>query len=137
MTTILFLCVANSARSQMAEGIARHLAQSGVEVLSAGSKPTVVRPEAVTVLAEKGIDISEHRAKHVSQIPSDRVSLVVTLCAEEECPLFLGSAPRLHWPLPDPAAVQGDPEARLQAFRNVRDELERRIRQLLSEFSNV
>jgi len=124
---ILFLCVANSARSQMAEGIARSLAPDGVTVWSAGSQPTRVRPEAVTVLAEIGIDISQHRSKAVAEVPADEVDAVITLCAEEECPVFLGKAARLHWGLPDPAAVEGSPEERLDAFRAVRDELRRRI----------
>jgi arsenate reductase len=130
-TGLLFLCVANSARSQIAEGIARSLASPSVRVWSAGSRPTDVRPEAVAVLHEVGIDISDHRSKDVSEIPAEDVDLVVTLCAEEECPVFLGQAPRLHWGLPDPAAVTGYHEDRLAAFRNVRDELQRRIAMLL------
>ena len=124
---ILFLCVANSARSQIAEGIARSLAPAGVTVWSAGSHPTRVRPEAVTVLAEIGIDISAHRSKSVAEIPAAEVDTVITLCAEEECPVFLGKAERLHWGLPDPAAVAGDEAARLDAFRSTRDELRRRL----------
>jgi arsenate reductase (thioredoxin) len=127
---ILFLCVANSARSQMAEGIARSLAPAGTTVWSAGSKPTSVRPEAVTVLAEIGIDISGHRSKDVSAIPASEVTTVVTLCGEEECPVFLGNAERLHWPLPDPAAIDGPGETRLDAFRSVRDELLQRVAKL-------
>lgn len=132
MKGILFLCVANSARSQMAEGLARHMLPSEVRVWSAGSAPTRVRPEAVQVLAELGIDISTHVAKAVAEIPAAQVDTVVTLCAEEECPLFLGEAKRLHWGLPDPAAVGGNEADRLCAFRLVRDELRRR----LAEFSN-
>lgn len=125
---ILFLCVANSARSQMAEGIARSLAPAGVTVWSAGSHPTSVRPEAIAVLEEIGIQATGQRSKHVSQVPPEQIDLVVTLCAEEECPVFLGRAERLHWGLPDPAAA---PEGeRLAAFRAVRDELVLRIRQL-------
>ena len=124
---LLFLCVANSARSQIAEGIARSMAPRGVTVWSAGSKPTQVRPEAKAVLEEVGIDISGHRSKAVSEIPVDQVDTVITLCAEEECPLFLGKATRLHWGLPDPAAVEGDQAARLDAFRQTRDELRRRL----------
>jgi Low molecular weight phosphotyrosine protein phosphatase len=106
---LLFLCVANSARSQMAEGIARALAPPGVTVWSAGSQPARVRPEAIAVLAEIGIDISGHRSK------------------AEECPVFLGQARRLHWGLPDPAAVAGSANTRLDAFRRTRDELLRRL----------
>ena len=127
MKGILFLCVANSARSQMAEGLARSMAPAGVAVWSAGSAPSRVRPEAIAVLAELGIDISEHRAKAVSEIPADQVDTVVTLCAEEACPLFFGAAERLHWGLPDPAAVEGDEPIRRDAFRRTRDELRRRL----------
>jgi protein-tyrosine-phosphatase len=111
----------------MAEGIARSLAPPDVKVWSAGSRPTSVRAEAVTVLREIGLDISNHRSKTVSEIPAAEVDTVITLCAEEECPVFLGQAVRLHWGLPDPAAVEGSDEARLTAFRRVRDELLRRI----------
>jgi protein-tyrosine-phosphatase len=124
---ILFLCVANSARSQMAEGIARSLAPPGVKIWSAGSRPTRVRPEAIAVLKEIEIDISGHRSKAVAEIPACEVDTVITLCAEEECPLFLGKAQRLHWGLPDPAAVIGTEEEALVAFRKMRDELVRRI----------
>jgi thioredoxin type arsenate reductase len=131
MKGILFLCVANSARSQMAEGIARSLVPPEVKVWSAGSRPTSVRPEAIAVLKEIGIDISRHRSKAVSEIPAAEVDTVITLCGEEECPLFLGKARRLHWGLPDPAAVKGSEPERLAAFRNTRDELRRRIEALL------
>jgi len=124
---ILFLCVANSARSQMAEGIARSLAPAHVRIWSAGSRPTRVRPEAIAVLHETGIDISEHRSKAVSEIPADGIDTVITLCGEEECPIFAGKVRRLHWGLPDPGAFQGSEVDRLDAFRRTRDELHRRI----------
>ena len=124
---VLFLCVANSARSQLAEGLARALAPAGVQVWSAGSHPTGVRPEAVAVLAEIGIDISAHFSKAVAEIPTEQVDVVITLCAEQECPVFLGRAQRVHWGLPDPAACDGIAEERLEAFRAVRDELRRRL----------
>jgi len=123
---ILFLCVANSARSQMAEGIARSLAPAGIEVFSAGSNPGRLNPMAVQVLEEIGIDISHHRSKGIGDVPAARVDAVITLCAEEVCPAWLGRAHRAHWGLPDPAAVQ-DEGARLRAFREVRDELRRRL----------
>ena len=127
MKGVLFLCVANSARSQMAEGIARSLAPAGMKIWSAGSRPTSVRPEAIAVLREIGIDISGHRTKAVKEIPAADVDTVITLCGEEECPVVLGKATRLHWGLPDPAAVNGSEAERLDAFRKVRDELRRRI----------
>ena len=124
---ILFLCVANSARSQMAEGIARTLAPADVVISSAGSFPAPIRPQAIQVLGEIGIDISAHRSKGVDIIDAGSVDAVITLCAEEVCPVFLGKARRIHWGLPDPAAVSGAEEARLNAFRFVRDELLRRL----------
>lgn len=124
---VLFLCVANSARSQMAEGIARHLAGDRLRVQSAGSAPSRVNPLAVRALAEIGIDISRQRSKAVEEIDAATVDTVVTLCAEEVCPVYLGEARRLHWPLPDPAAHGASEEAALELFRSVRDALRRRI----------
>jgi arsenate reductase len=126
---ILFLCVANSARSQMAEGLARSMAPER-EFVSAGSQPTRVNPMAIEVLRELGIDIAGHRSKSVDCIDRSRIGTVVTLCAEEVCPVFPGDVARHHWPLPDPAAVLDDAE-RLDAFRRVRDELRARLRALL------
>ncbi len=124
---ILFLCVANSARSQMAEGIARSLAPAGVTVSSAGSQPSRVNPLAIRALDEIGIDIRPQRSKSVDSISPGGVDAVITLCAEEVCPVFLGKAHRLHWGLPDPAGAGRTEEEQLQAFRNVRDELRRRL----------
>jgi arsenate reductase (thioredoxin) len=124
---ILFLCVANSARSQMAEGIARFLAPVGVTVSSAGSKPSRVNPFAIRALDEIGVDIRGHHSKHVDTIPAAEVDVVITLCAEEECPVFFGKALRLHWGLPDPAGAGTTDEEQLQSFRDVRDELRRRL----------
>ena len=128
--TVLFLCVQNSARSQMAEGLARALAgthQLELRVMSAGSRPAPVRPMAVQALAEIGIDISAQRATAVDSIDLDGVDAVVTLCDEEVCPVLPGTAKRLHWPLPDPAAGKGSEAERLQAFRDVRDLLQAKI----------
>ncbi len=124
---LLFLCVANSARSQMAEGIARSLAPAAVKISSAGSKPSRLNPLAVKALAEIGLDISTHHSKSVDDIPPGDVDVVVTLCAEEVCPVFLGKALRIHWGLPDPAGAGTSDEEQLQAFRDVRDELRRRL----------
>ena len=117
----------------MAEGIAKSLAPSGVKIWSAGSRPTSVRPEAIAVMREIGIDISSSRSKSVSEIPPDEADTVITLCAEEECPLFLGKAHRLHWGMPDPAAAGGSEKDRLDAFRSTRDELQRRITDLFRQ----
>ena len=124
---VLFLCVANSARSQMAEGIARALAPPSVKISSAGSQPSTLNPLAARALAEIGIDISGNRSKSVNDISPDDVDTVITLCAEEVCPLFLGKARRIHWGLPDPANAGANDGERLQAFREVRDELRRRL----------
>ena len=126
--TYLFLCVANSARSQMAEGLARAMAPDGVEVASAGSSPATLDPFAVRAMAEIGIDISGHRAKSVDEIDSERVAVVVTLCAEEVCPAFFGDVERKHWPHPDPATTDGDDESILAEFRATRDSIAARLR---------
>jgi len=124
---LLFLCVANSARSQMAEGVARSLAPAGVTVSSAGSRPTKVNPLAIQALDEIGLDLRGHTSKGVETIPPEGVEVVITLCAEEECPVFLGKARRIHWALPDPGGAGLTDEQRLQSFRDVRDELWRRL----------
>ncbi|MDO8738091.1 arsenate reductase ArsC, partial [Candidatus Deferrimicrobium sp.] len=103
---------------------------SGVKVSSAGSSPAAVHPHAIQVLKEIGIDISGHRSKGLDSIDAGSVDAVITLCAEEICPVFLGKAHRVHWGLPDPAGVTGTEETRLSAFRTVRDELRRRLKVL-------
>jgi arsenate reductase len=128
---ILFLCVANSARSQMAEGLARRLVPPETRVYSAGSEPSSVNPLAVRAMAEIGVDISGHRSKSVDEIPVDRVDAIVTLCAEEVCPVFPGPVRRLHWPVDDPARVGGSEAERLGAFRRARDEIGRRLEEWL------
>ena len=131
--TVVFLCVANAARSQMAEGLARARAPGDWRVFSAGSEPGTLSSTAVTVMREIGIDIGGHHSKGVDQVPVREADLIITLCAEEVCPVVPGGrARRLHWPLPDPAAAT-DPAARLQRFREVRDELGKRINDLLRE----
>jgi arsenate reductase len=124
---VLFLCVANSARSQMAEGLARALWPRSVKISSAGSQPSRLNPLAVKALAELGLDISGQTSKSVNDVPPGDVDAVITLCAEEVCPVFLGKALRLHWGLPDPAHAGASDAERLQAFRDVRDELRRRL----------
>jgi arsenate reductase len=128
MKKILFLCVANSGRSQMAEGIAKNLLGDKGQIQSAGSKPSRVNPFAITALWELGIDISGHRSKSVTEIDPATVETVITLCAEEECPVFLGTAERLHWPLPDPGKDAQTDETKLKSFREVRDEISRRLK---------
>lgn len=132
--SILFLCVANSARSQMAEGLARRLFP-GLTVQSAGSRPSRVNPYALEVLAEVGLDLSSHTSKSVQTIDPATVDLVITLCAEEVCPAFLGTAERLHWPLPDPASDDPSltPDQLRERFRAARDEIQRRLEGLKVE----
>jgi arsenate reductase len=125
---VLFLCVANSARSQMAEGLGRALLGPDAVVCSAGSAPTTVNPLAIRALDELGIDISQQRSKSVDEIDLHDIDLVVTLCAEEVCPVVPGRIQRLHWPLPDPAAAP--PAKAMDRFRQVRDELKQRILEL-------
>ena len=129
--TILFLCVANSARSQMAEGLARKLFGSRIAVQSAGSEPTKVNPYAIEVMREVGVDLTTHSSKSVQNIDPSTVDTVITLCAEEVCPVFLGKARRLHWPLQDPASK--DPsiprEEMLKRFRTARDQLQARLQE--------
>ena len=133
-TSILFLCVANSARSQMAEGLARQIFPD-LRIQSAGSRPSRVNPYAIEVLAEMGIDASNNASKSVQDIDPASVDLVVTLCAEEVCPLFLGKAERLHWPIPDPASDDPSltPDDLRSRFRAGRDEILRRLGALKDE----
>lgn len=128
---ILFLCVANSARSQMAEGLARMLLGERVPVQSAGSEPSQVSPFAIEVMRELDVDLTTYSSKSVQTIDPTTVGTVITLCAEEVCPAFLGEARRLHWSVPDPASKSPalSREERLTRFRTARDtireELER------------
>jgi len=134
MDRILFLCTGNSARSQMAEGLARAMGGDRVEVWSAGIEPKGVHPLAVRAMAERGIDISTQSSKPLSAVPSNP-DVVVTLCdnAADRCPAFPGRVKRVHWSLPDPAAVTGTDEEKLRAFRQTRSEIESRLAALLAE----
>lgn len=129
MQTILFLCVANSARSQMAEGLARSILGDRAVVISAGSQPSTLNPHAVEAMAEIGIDISQHQSKSMDGIDTTAVDLVVTLCADEVCPVLPGRVRRLHWPVADPAT--SDPsltrEEMRARFRTARDQIKTRI----------
>lgn len=127
---ILFLCVANSSRSQMAEGLARFIFGNLAQVQSAGSEPTSVNPFAIQVMAELEVDISSQYSKAVSVIDPSKVDIVITLCEEEVCPAFLGGVRRLHWGLRDPAAVHGTQDEKLLVFREVRDEIRNRLEKL-------
>jgi arsenate reductase len=126
---VLFLCVANSARSQMAEGLGRLIFGDRVRVQSAGTKPSRVNPYAIEVMKEIGADLGSHASKSVDTIDPATVGTVITLCAEEVCPVFLGGAQRLHWPIPDPAS--DDPsltrDEMLRRFRTARDSIRQKL----------
>jgi arsenate reductase len=122
---VLVLCTGNSARSQMAEGLLRHDAGDRFDVESAGVDPGRVRPEAIAVMKEIGVDISAHRSKHVDEFAGQQFDYVLTVCdnANESCPVLPGQGERLHRSFEDPAALQADEQQRLAAFRRVRDEI--------------
>ncbi len=131
---VLFLCVANSARSQMAEGLARQILGERAEVSSAGSHPSTVNPHAVEAMAEIGIDITGQVSKSVDTIDVSGLDLVVTLCAEEVCPILPGRVRRLHWPIPDPAERDpGDPQT---PFRAARDAIHEKIEALMETLNS-
>jgi arsenate reductase len=127
---VLVLCTGNSARSQMAEGLLRHDAGGAFTVESAGTQPGTVRPEAIAVMREIGIDISAHRSKHLDEFQGQRFDYVITVCdrAQKSCPVFAGTAQRLHRDFEDPATADGSEAARLAAFRSVRDALREYLR---------
>ncbi len=130
MKRILVLCTANSARSQMGEGLFRHEGYGKYEVASAGTRATLVRPEAIKVMAEIGIDISSHRSKAVEELDGQRFHYVVTVCdnARDNCPVFPAETQRVHWSFEDPASVEGSEEDRLNAFRRIRDQIHTHVK---------
>ena len=128
-TKALFLCTHNSARSQMAEGLLRHLADDRFEVMSAGTEATHVRPLAVQAMDELGIDISGQESKTLERYLSEPFDYVITVCddANEACPVFPGARQRLHWSFEDPAQAIGSEEERLQVFRSIRNAIRERV----------
>jgi arsenate reductase len=126
---VLILCTGNSARSQIAEGLLRHLNDNSFQVYSAGIEPSFVRPQAIRIMNEIGIDISTQRSKSVDEFLTQEFDYVITVCdnANERCPIFPGAPNRIHWSVEDPAAVAGDEETQLAAFRAARKELQRRL----------
>ncbi|HZT36374.1 MAG TPA: arsenate reductase ArsC [Bryobacteraceae bacterium] len=128
---VLILCTGNSARSQMAEGLLRHDAGDRFDVYSAGTNPRPIRPEAVAVMREIGIDISNQRSKSVDEFAGWTFDYVLTVCdsAKESCPVFFNATVKLHQSFDDPAAFEGPEEQRLARFRRVRDELRQYLRQ--------
>jgi arsenate reductase (thioredoxin) len=127
---VLFVCTHNSARSQMAEGFLREYGGDRFEVFSAGTEATAVRPEAITAMAEVGIDISAHESKTVDRYLGQSFAWVITVCdqAREACPIFPGATETAHWGFDDPSAATGDEGERMAVFRRVRDEIARRVR---------
>jgi arsenate reductase len=134
---VLFLCTHNSARSQMAEGFVRALAEDRFDVASAGTEATRVHPLAIRAMDEVGVDLRGHSSKTLDRLLPERWDYVITVCdrANESCPYFPGAGQRLHWSFPDPSAAQGSEEERLAVFRRVRDEIGDRIRGWLDEGS--
>jgi protein-tyrosine-phosphatase len=130
---VLFLCTRNSARSQMAEGLLRHLSRGRIEAHSAGTHVESVHPLAVQVLAERQIDISGQRSKHLQAFVGQHFDYIITVCdrAREECPVFPGDPEQVHWSFADPAEVEGSDEVRRQAFADVARDLTTRINYLL------
>jgi arsenate reductase len=132
---VLFLCTHNSARSQMAEGMLRNLAEGRFEVMSAGTEATHVRRQAIKVMNEIGIDISGQESKTLARYLGQPFDYVITVCdeANEACPVFAGAKNRLHWSLEDPSRADGSEEERLAVYRRVREEIRERIEQ---QFAN-
>jgi arsenate reductase len=136
---VLILCTGNSARSQMAEGLLRHMAGDALEVFSAGVEPSFVRPQAVAAMRERGIDITGQRSKSVDEFVGQKFDYVITVCdnARERCPVFPVETERIHWSFDDPAKAEGDEEAVLAVFRRVRDEIEGRLLEFIESRSGV
>lgn len=130
---VMFVCTGNSARSQMAEGFARHVGEGRVEACSAGMKPSRPNPIAVAAMQEKGIDISHQQSKAFDESLARRMDVVVTVCgnADQRCPVLPTEVKKLHWPLEDPAAVKGTEAEILAKFREIRDQIEARVLELV------
>lgn len=125
--TILILCTGNSARSQMAEGLLKHITKNEYEIFSAGTEPSSVRLEAIKVLSEIGIDISKNRSKSIDEFVNRRIDFVLTVCdsAQENCPYFPAQTKLIHHSFADPAGIQGNQETRIKAFRKTRDQIQK------------
>ena len=134
----MFLCTANSCRSQMAEGLAKHYGKGILDVYSAGLFASRVHPTAIAVMKEIGIDISEQKSKEIDIELLNKMDIVITLCTDAEamCPMTPPGIKRLHWPIKDPVGAIGPDEAILQAFRNARDEIKQKIIELINEIKN-
>lgn len=139
MRRVLFLCVGNSCRSQMAEGWLRHLAGDRFAAHSAGVLPCYVNPDAISVMREAGIDISGQRSKGVGEFLGQHFPFVITVCdpAKTACPIFPGVSQREHWPIEDPVEAAGDKEAKIAVFRNTRDEIRDRVKEFIARLETV
>lgn len=133
--SVLFLCTGNSCRSQMAEAFLRAYGGDGYEVHSAGTRPSTVNPVAIEVMREAGIDISGHWSKNVTEYLGQHFPIVITVCdnAKEHCPVFPGHSVREHWPFDDPADATGTRQQKLVVFRRVQDQIDGRVRALLTQ----
>ena len=135
MKNVLFLCVANSARSQMAEALGHKILSDVALVQSAGSKPSTVNPFAMAALKEIGVEHPLASSKSIQSIDLSNVDLIITLCADEVCPVVPKNVKQLHWPHEDPASVGGDDAAKMKSFRNVRDQIRVRIVELRDQIT--
>lgn len=131
---VLFLCLGNSCRSQMAEGLLKHMAGDRFETESAGTIPCFVHPRAIQVMAELGIDISDQRSKHVQEFTGESFDFVISLCGKSNCPSFIGKiGTSLHWPFPDPISASGTEEKVLGEFRTVRDAIRTKLEEFIAD----
>lgn len=132
---ILFLCIGNSARSQMAEGFLRHLSSNRFQPFSAGIEPRAVHPLAIEAMLEKGIDISRQYSKGLNEVNLADIDVVITLCeeAEQRCPVLPVKVKKYHWFLSDPAKAEGSKEEKLEKFREVRDEIGKKVKELVEK----
>ena len=132
---VLFLCTGNSCRSQMTEGFLKNLAEALFEIVSAGTYPSHVHPLAIKVMQEKDIDISQQSSKNVNQFINQHFDDVITLCdsAKQSCPLFPGKYRYIHWDFEDPAALEGDEDRKINKFREIRDKIEKKIKEYINQ----
>ena len=137
--SILVLCTGNSARSQMAEGLLKHICQDKYDIHSAGTKPSIVRPEAIKALAEIDIDISNNRSKSIDEFADKKIDFILTVCnnAKENCPYFPAQTKIIQHTFEDPADVEGDEKTRINAFKRIRDEINEYLPSFLNQIENI
>lgn len=139
MKKIMFLCTANSCRSQMAEGFARAFGRGIVEVYSAGLMAAGVHKRAIAVMKEAGIDISEQKSKEIDEKLMSQMDIVITLCghAEEYCPWTPPGITRIHWPIKDPVGTIGSEDYIMNEFRRARDEIKEKVKELIKDIADA